>query len=281
MEDPMDGLRQTLKQYKNEKVALLGLPTDKRSSFLPGPAQAPAPIRKALFSASRNVWTEAGIDLGAEGMLFDAGDVQFKADIDDVAEVETAAKTILASGARPIFLGGDHAVTFPIVKAVAEKHPGLTVLHFDAHPDLYDEYEGSKLSHACPFARIMEGKLAKRLVQIGIRAANGHQREQAERFGVETIAMSAVNAGLEFIVEAPVYVSFDMDVLDPAFAPGVSHWEPGGMSVRQAVDAIQSIGAQVVAADVVEFNPRRDTTGVTAFVAAKIVEELAGKMIAG
>jgi arginase family enzyme len=157
----------------------------------------------------------------------------------------------------------------------------LTIFHFDAHPDLYDEFEGNRLSHACPFARIMESGLAKRLVQVGIRAMNGHQREQAKRFGVEVVEMPGLPAYAKLKAAGPIYISFDMDVLDPAFASGVSHREPGGMSVREAIAHLHAIEADIVGADVVEYNPVRDLGDMTATVAAKIVKEILGKMIAG
>ena len=146
-------------------------------------------------------------------------------------------------------------------------------------PDLYDEFEGNRLSHACPFARIMEAGLAKRLVQMGIRTVNRHQREQAQRFGVEVVEMRGLPAYEKLKAAGPVYITFDMDVLDPAFAPGVSHREPGGMSVREAIAHLHAIGGEIVGADLVEFNPVQDVTGVTATVAAKILKEILGKMI--
>ncbi len=178
-------------------------------------------------------------------------------------------------------LGGDHSITYPIVKAVARRHPELTIFHFDAHPDLYDEFEGNRLSHACPFARIMEAGLAKRLVQVGIRTINRHQREQAQRFGVEVVEMRALPAYEKLKASGPVYLTFDMDVLDPAFAPGVSHREPGGMSVREAIAHLHAIEGEIVGADLVEYNPVQDVAGLTATVAAKMVKEILGKMIAG
>jgi arginase family enzyme len=136
------------------------------------------------------------------------------------------------------------------------------------------------MSHACPFARIMEGRLAKRLVQVGIRTMNGHQREQAARFGVEVVEMRALPAYDRVKVHGPVYISFDMDVLDPAFAPGISHREPGGMTVREAIAHLHAIEGKIVGADVVEYNPGQDVSGMTATVAAKILKEILGKMIA-
>jgi len=178
-----------------------------------------------------------------------------------------------------VSLGGDHSITYPIVKAFAGRYPELTIFHFDAHPDLYDEFEGSRVSHACPFARIMEESLAKRLVQVGIRTMNAHQRAQAEKFGAEVVEMRSLPAFERMKVKGQVYVSFDMDVLDPAFAAGISHWEPGGMSVREAIAHLHAIEGTIVGADIVEYNPERDSSGITATVAAKILKELLGKII--
>jgi agmatinase len=257
---------------------VIGIPWDAHSSFMRGAAEAPPLVRSALFSPAGNLWTELGADLGAPGRLADAGDLQ----LPDVAEaprlIEDAVRQLVASGGAPLAIGGDHAVTYPVVRAVASRHPGLTILHVDAHPDLYDEFEGNRLSHACPFARIMEEGLASRLVQVGIRTANGHQREQAERFGVEMIDMRAWAAGTRPALTGPVYVSIDLDGLDPAFAPGVSHREPGGLSVRDALGLVHALPAPLVGADIVEFNPVRDVAGLTAHVAAKLVKELAGRM---
>jgi arginase len=146
---------------------------------------------------------------------------------------------------------------------------------------LYDEFEGSRTSHACPFARIMEERLAVRLVQVGIRTLNRHQREQAEKFGVEIVQMAELLAYGRLGAQGPAYVSFDMDVLDPAFAPGVSHREPGGMSVREAIAHLHAIEGMIVGADIVEYNPVQDVAGITATVVGKILKETLGKMIGG
>jgi arginase len=259
---------------------LLGVPFDGYSSYLRGSGDAPPKIRAALDCDASNQWTELGVDLGVAGIYGDAGDLTF-AEKDAFAAIETGVAALLAQGKRPVSLGGDHSITYPIVKAFAQRYSGLTIFHFDAHPDLYDEFEGSRLSHACPFARIMEAGLAKRLVQVGIRTINRHQREQAERFGVEVVEMRSLPAYEKLKAEGPVYITFDMDVLDPAFAPGISHREPGGMSVREAIAHLHAIQGNIVGADLVEYNPVQDIAGVTATVAAKILKEILGKMIAG
>jgi arginase len=208
----------------------------------------------------------------------DAGDLTL-GEHDALPVIEAGVAKLLEQCKRPVSLGGDHSITFPVMKAFAPHYPELTIFHFDAHPDLYDELDGNRLSHACPFARIMEARLAKRLVQIGIRTLNGHQREQASRFGVEVVEMRALPAYDRLKATGPVYISFDIDVLDPAFAPGVSHREPGGMSVREAIAHLHAIEGKVVGADVVEYNPVQDVAGVTATAAAKILREILGKMI--
>lgn len=276
-------MNRTSKKFHKERIkagtpVILGIPFDGQSSYLRGAAEAPQKIREALACDASNHWTELGVDLGVAGIYEDGGDLDFF-EQDALRAIESAISAMALRGIRPMSLGGDHSITHPIVKAIAGKYPNLTIFHFDAHPDLYDEFEGNRFSHACPFARIMEAGLAKRLVQVGIRTINRHQREQAERFGVEVIEMSGLPAHALLQAAGPAYVSFDMDVLDPAFAPGLSHREPGGMSVREAIAHLHAIHGEIVGADLVEFNPVRDIGGLTATVAAKILKEILGKMI--
>jgi agmatinase len=205
----------------------------------------------------------------------DAGDAPLREADGDDAVIEAAIRAAVEAGDIPVSLGGDHSVTVPIVKALAAAHGPLEILHFDAHPDLYDDFRGNRRSHASPFARIMEAGLARRLVQVGIRTLNRHQREQAARFGVEIIPMSDFSPGAVPVLRAPFYVSIDLDGFDPAFAPGVSHPEPGGLTVRDVLAAIARQSATLVGADIVELNPDRDVTGLTAVLAAKLVKELA------
>ncbi len=259
-------------------VTVLGVAYDASSSYLRGAADAPPLIRQAFHSDSANTWAENGLDIAQPGLLRDAGDLRPAPGADAFAEIEAAVGHIVQAGERPLILGGDHSITFPIMKAVAARHPRLNILHIDAHPDLYDHYEGDRRSHACPFARIMEAGLAQRLVQIGIRTLNAHQREQAARFGVEIIEMRDWRDDLTFDFEGPLYLSLDMDGLDPAFAPGVSHLEPGGFSTRQVLRVIQSLRAPLVGADLVEFNPRVESR-LTSMTAAKLFKELAAALL--
>lgn len=258
---------------------LIGLPYDGSSSFRRGAAASPPLIRDALRSAASNSWSETGIDVGLPTSLADAGDLDLANTTDVRAAIEAGVRRVLEEGGRPIALGGDHSVTYAVLRALRPLHGSLTVLHFDAHPDLYEEFEGDRFSHACPFARVMEEGLADRLVQVGIRTMNAHQREQAERHQAEIVDMRAWVSGVRPTVSGPVYVSIDLDALDPAFAPGVSHREPGGLSVREVLAMLQSIREPIVGADLVEFNPSQDPVGLTAPVCAKLVKELVGRMM--
>ena len=261
------------------RLAIIGIRYDENSSFTKGAADAPPQIRAALRSDAWNLTTENGTDLSGDNVFFDAGDIEPVPGSDMFTLIENSVHTLIADGMAPISLGGDHSITHPIVRAFARKYKDLSVLHFDAHPDLYDNYQGNRNSHASPFARIMEQRLVKRLVQVGIRTFTVHQREQARKFGVESIEMHQLSERLQLEFNSPVYISFDIDALDPAFAPGVSHREPGGMSTRQAIDLIQRLKGKVVGADIVEFNPRMDPLHITGTVCAKLLKEIAARML--
>lgn len=263
---------------RDGRITVIGVPTDLNSSFLPGAALAPDHIREALHSPSTNLSTERGIDLGNHPGWADAGDL----DLDDAAlgaSIDRGVSRLIETGDRVIALGGDHSITYPIVRATAHRHGRLTILHLDAHADLYDEFEGNRESHACPFARIMEDGLAARVVQIGIRTMNRHQRQQAERFGVEVHGARRVPAIAGLKLESPLYLSLDLDALDPSCAPGVAHPEPGGLTTREVISIIQDLPCRLAGADIVELNPHRDFNGLTATVAAKLLKEILANMI--
>jgi len=262
------------------RVAVVGVPVDSNSSFLRGPAAAPAMIREALLSPASNLCAEGGLDLGADSRWRLAGDIGTAERQPGFEVVVGGIGGFLKGGECVIALGGDHSISWPLLRAHAAVHPGLSILHLDAHPDLYDELDGSRLSHACPFARVMEEGLAVRMVSVGIRAATTHQREQAARFGVESIPTGTDWRAAVASLHPPLYLSLDLDVLDPAFAPGVSHYEPGGLSTREVLDIIHRLPVPPVGADIVELNPDRDRHGVTAVVAAKLLKEILAKMLA-
>ncbi len=257
-------------------IKLIGLPTDINSSFERGASKAPAAIRAALFSDRGNASSESGLELDTDILLMDSGDLPLTET--DIAHDDEAIAKATTSAAVPLFLGGDHAVTFPIVAALAQRHGPLNILHFDAHPDLYDNFENNPRSHASPFARIMEGAHAKRLVQVGIRTLTRHCRQQAEKYGVEILPMAGFDVAQVPVLEGPLYISVDLDGIDPSEAPGVSHPEPGGLRLREVLAAIHKQTTPIVGADIVELNPDRDVGGVTAILAAKLVREIAARI---
>jgi arginase len=264
------------------EIALLGIPYDAKSSYLRGAAQGPAAIRAASTDLAINEFTEKAVNLELDTVMVDLGDVDVSGDYSQVAaKVESAVGGILAKRAVPIILGGDHSVTYPVVRALARRYRALDILHFDSHPDLYDELYGDAHSHACSFARIMEDGLARTLVQVGIRAASAPQRANAAKYGVRMMEMKDLTGipALEFA--NPLYISFDLDALDPAYAPGVSHHEAGGLSTRQALDIIHHLKARIIGLDVVELNATRDPLGITAAAAVKIVKETAAEVVLG
>jgi arginase len=256
-------------------ITLLGIPFDQKSSFLQGAALAPGRIRQTLHNGAGNYWTEHTRNPIEHEAFEDIGDLVFN----DYFDIENKMAEVLATGARTLTLGGDHSITYPIIRAHRRFYDDFEILQIDAHGDLYDEFEGDRYSHACPFARIMEEKLTSRLVQVGIRTFNPHQRKQVARFGVEVVEMKDFEEKWRSLVfEKPLYLSLDLDGLDPAFAPGVSHHEPGGLTTREVLRLIQNIQAPVIGADIVEYNPHRDVSDMTAAVAAKFLKEIAVKM---
>ena len=260
--------------YNMKSIQLIGAPTDINASYMKGPAKAPARIRELFSSDMMNHVSESGVELGRDILFEDAGDLLLDGNNEQEVIFNSVALA-LKGGHIPIILGGDHSITYPIIRAVAAHYGPVNILHIDAHPDLYETYKGNRFSHASPFARIMEDCLAQRLVQVGIRTLNNHQRQQVERFGVEIIPMHESDLTKASQFDGPLYISIDLDGLDPAYAPGVSHHEPGGLTVRQVIELLQGIEVPVVGADIVEYNPSRDLHGMTAAVAVKFIKELA------
>ena len=229
---------------------------------------------------SANAFAENGKEIKERLAWQDEGDMLFE-DIRSANAFNTikdAISRLLKDDHRIITLGGDHSISYPVIDAFSEKYKNLHVLHLDAHCDLYENFDNNPFSHASPFARIMEQGKVQSLTQVGIRTLNAHQQAQAKKFGVTIIEMK--HFSFEFIekLASPLYISLDLDVLDPAFSPGVSHHEPGGLSTRELLTIIQKIKVPVVGADIVEYNPVRDINNMTAMVAYKLMKELVSKM---
>ena len=256
-------------------IAILGIPFDQNSSFMKGAAQAPEAIRSAFHSPSSNYCAESGRNLGGSEYI-ECEDLEA---VNYPNDIEKGIDSLLEKGMRIVSLGGDHSVTYPIIRSYRKQYPTLHVLQLDAHPDLYPEFEGNRFSHACPFARILEEGLITSLTQVGIRSTAQVQQEQAEKYNVQVYSQKRWLKEPLLNLEEPLYLSLDLDVLDPAFAPGVSHHEPGGMTTRDVLQIIQGIEVPLVGADIVELNPSRDHNQITAMVAAKFLKEILDTML--
>jgi arginase len=259
-------------------VALLGFPTDVNAAYLRGAVKAPPLIRQELYSQADNMFSESLLDLKTSGVLFDEGDVRLHEDERDLEIIESAIAEQLKRGRRVQSLGGDQSITFPILRAYARWFPEISIVHFDARPDLYPSFEGNRFSDASSLARVLEAIPVRTLVQIGIRTTSRKQQEVVERYGVSVFYAWKIDQARAALPDGPVYVTIDVNVLDPAFAPGVSHRDPGGLSVREALGLIKAIPGNVVGADVVEYNPDQDVDGLTASVAAKFARVLIERM---
>lgn len=265
-------------ETSNSRILSLGLPTYKNSSYLRSSLDAPSLLATTVHRDEANPCTENGVDFGATDVFAYLGDLALETE-DEFEIIRAVSKAAFLSGKHPIFIGGDHSVTYPIIAGLHDAMGPVTLLHFDAHPDLYDSLQDNPLSHASPFARIMERGLARGLWQYGIRTLNSHQIAQVQRFGVHCNEMRHHKHWPMPAIDGPVYITIDLDALDPAFAPGVSHYEPGGMSVRDILDIIHSLKAPIVGADIVELNPSRDHQNMTAIAGGKLLREVGGLML--
>ena len=260
-------------------LSILGIPFDENSSFLKGSAKAPQKIIEAFSSDSSNAYSENGFNCRNTEKIKILDNLELPYGKFAIEKIRAIVKEELEKSNHILSIGGDHSITFPIIEAFSAKYDSLNILHFDAHPDLYDDFDNNPFSHASPFARIMENNLVKRLVQIGIRTLNDHQIDQVNRFGVEVIEMKDFDSDLVLQFTGPVYISLDLDGLDPAYAPGVSHPEPGGLSTRNIINIIHSLKGEVVGGDIVEYNPDKDINDITATTGAKLMKELIGKIM--
>ncbi|MEM6764723.1 MAG: agmatinase [Bacteroidota bacterium] len=268
----------TRSTFKPGDTVVVGFPFDAHSSFMRGPAKGPTALVEAYHSPSANLFTEKGLDLSLVAGLHFIGNANLG---DNYWQIERTIDQLLAQEVKVISLGGDHSITYPIMKAYAKRYPDLHILQTDAHGDLYPDFEGNPYSHACPFARIMEDGLCKGLLQVGVRSLSTIQKGMAQEYGVEIIEMkdwASWKGPLPLSLTNPLYLSLDLDVLDPAFAPGVSHHEPGGMHTRELITLIQELPMPLIGADIVELNPDRDLNGITAMVAAKLLREILHNM---
>ena len=274
-------------------VALLGIPYDGGTSYRTGARFGPRAVREQ--SSLIRPWNPVlKVHPFEKLRVGDCGDVDVvPISIERThAAIEAKIDEVVAASARPICVGGDHSVTLPILRALARRHGRLAVVHFDAHPDTWDEYFGSKLFHGTPFRRAIEESLIdpRNFIQVGIRGPlygsedfDFHAEHGIEVLRIEPIkeqGLAWATAKLARLRGMPLYVSFDIDACDPAYAPATGTPEVGGLTSWEALTLVRSlVGATLVGADVVEVSPPYDGPGqITALLAANLAFELLGVM---
>jgi len=274
-------------------VALLGIPYDGGVSYRPGARFGPRAVREQ--SSLIRPWNPVlKVHPFQRLRMADCGDVDvIPTSIERTFErVEQAIDAVIVAGAMPLVVGGDHSITLPILRSLARRHGRLGLVHFDAHPDTWDEYFGSKFFHGTPFRRALEEGLVDphRMIQVGIRGPLYGPEDFAlqDEHGIEVIRIETIKehgtawvAGrLGRLRGGPVYCSFDIDAVDPAFAPATGTPEVGGLTSYEALTLVRSLaGLGLIGADVMEVSPPYDGPGqITALLAANLVFELASVM---
>ena len=265
------------KDYDSAKWVLFGLPFDLGVSFRPGARHAPGRIREVSLLGMETFCPICDASL-EERSFFDAGEVEMPSGdlIGSLARIREVAQSIYKAGKQPLAIGGDHLVSLPLIEAAAEAHPELHVLHFDAHTDLRESFSGSRLSHATVLRHAFGFLKPRHLWQFGIRNstaeeicwANGRVRQYWDD---ELRPLQKIKSEL---VGYPIYITLDIDVLDPAYAPGTGTPEAGGISSRELLQALHALsGLNIVGMDLVEVAPPLDDHDRTSILAAKIVRE--------
>lgn len=265
--------------FEDAKVVLFGAPYDSTTSFRPGTRFGPNAMRMESFGIETYSML-LDKDLLDDTSVFDSGDIElpFGNQEQTLAMIEARADEIVAAGKIPFLLGGEHLVTLGSVRAVAKKHPDLRIVHFDAHADLREDYLGNPLSHACVLRRCHDLLGDGRIFQFGIRSGTREERRFMRDGHVTTELFSdtTLDAALASIgPDAPVYLTVDMDVLDPSEFPGTGTQEAGGFRYPQLVADVRKLLAQlnVVGLDNVELNPGLDSSGRSTALACKFLRE--------
>lgn len=260
--------------WANARWVLVGMPYDGTCSYRPGTRFGPSAIREASYGLEMYS-PLLDRDLG-DVAYFDAGDLDLPfGNRQRVLEaIGQAAREVLAGGKHWAGMGGEHLVTLPVVEAYLEKYPDLAVVHFDAHADLRDDYLGETLSHATVMRRIVDKTGPERLVQIGIRS--GPKEEFAWMRQQKTLITShdELTQRLDAWGKRPIFLTVDLDVLDPSIFPGTGTPEPGGMSFAEFTHWLVLLkDRNIVGFDAVELSPPYDTSGVSTVVAARVMRE--------
>ncbi len=264
--------------YEDAKIVLFGAPFDSTTSFRPGARFGPAAMRHESFGLETySPYQDKDLE---DITVFDSGDLElcFGSSESALADITARTQKILTDEKFPLLLGGEHLVTLGAVRAVLEKYPDLHIVHFDAHADLRDDYLGAQLSHACVLRRCHDLIGDGRIHQFCIRSGEREEfRFASQHTDMHPFTFDGLSELAEHLKQAqiPVYLTIDLDCLDPSAFPGTGTPEAGGVSFLQLLDAIRTITqGNIVAADVNELAPMLDTSGVSTATACKVLREL-------
>ena len=267
--------------YEEARVVFLGIPLDSTSSYRSGSRFAPSRIREASLNLETHLMS-LGVELAERGGIADLGDLLLSSDLaEDGRRVEAAVRGILEDGKLPALLGGEHTLTLFSLAAFGDVY----LLQLDAHRDLREEYLGSRINHATVMRRVLDRVGPERLIQLGVRSCSSEEAEFGKGIRFYTTEQlleegeSVLREVRREVGSSPVYLTLDLDVLDPAFAPAVSTPEPGGLSTLDLLRILRGLrGLNLKGFDVVEVVPPFDT-GITAFAAARAIYELLGILL--
>tara|TARA_Y100000994_G_scaffold21255_1_gene15451 strand:+ start:119 stop:1069 length:951 start_codon:yes stop_codon:yes gene_type:complete len=281
-------------KIKDVDIGIIGVPWDSGTTNRPGPRHGPRQLRDAstMIRAQHPV---SGIRPYEKFNCADLGDVSINpADIEDsMNRITSFYKTVIEKGIKPLTAGGDHLTSLPVLRAVADKGP-LGMIHFDSHTDLFHSYfDGTMFTHGTPFRRAVEENLLdpKRVIQIGIRGTQ-YDREDldfADSVGIRVVKIEeffdrgiadVMAEAREIVGEKETYISYDIDFIDPAFAPGTGTPEVGGPNSYEALRVVRELnGVKIVGADMVEVSPPFDLSSNTAFLGVSVMFELLCQMV--
>lgn len=272
----MTGFIEGCDDYCSAQAVIVGIPMDYTVSFRPGTRNGAERIRTVSY----------GIELYSPYLdkdlsdykYYDAGDIvlPFGNVEESLRRIEEVAHQVFADNKFPVFIGGEHLVSFPLIKAAYEKYQDLVVIHFDAHADLRVEFLGEEKSHATVIRKACDLIGGKNVYQLGIRSGDKAEFEYAKEN--TNMFMDQVVEPIDQIIKTvgdrPVYITLDIDVVDPAFAPGTGTPEPGGCTSKEILKAIHRLGAlNVVGFDIVEVSPLNDESDRTSLLGAKLIRE--------
>ena len=266
--------------YEEAKAVLYGMPMDWTVSYRPGQRFGPQRIREVSIGLEEYSFY-LDRELG-DVPFFDAGDVPlpFGNAEKSLAEIKTFVEKVIADGKVPVGMGGEHLVSLPVMEAMADKYKDLAIIHFDAHTDLREDYEGEPYSHATPIRKIANKIGPQNVYSFGIRSGLKEELQWAKENGMHISLFEVLEPLKEILATLagrPVYVTIDIDVLDPAHAPGTGTVDCGGITSKELLASIHEIarsGVNVVGFDLVEVAPIYDTSEMTVNTASKLIREM-------